>query len=237
MSDRALALMMAFAMLLVARPGFAQDDEMGGGSDSSMDNEAPPEPEDWEKPPAEQETPRPEVERPTKKALPGGEKRAQVGLLLGWGFKTDRRTAGLGSDPYKLGIGLRGGYTLDFQLYLGGYFVYYIGGSSEGGNAVVAVGTRDSNSNYMMLGAEVGYDVWIGPAMLRPSLGLGMAIGITDATIDGQTTSVSDFALHPGMSLLFPIDDWFVGGDVRANIVTGDGVSGLTLFANGGLRF
>lgn len=258
MSYRALAFVIASALLLVPTVGQAQKSKKGadkadksaeaaeeGASEGAAEGEeagegdeaAVEEPEDWERPPVEEEKPGPEVEKPKKKELPGGDKRASVGLLLGWGFKTDRRTQGLGADPYLLGAGLRGGYTLDFQLYLGAYFVYFIGSSAEGTNALRNTGTGNSHANYMLFGAEVGYDWWMGPALVRPSLGLGMALGVTDATIDGQTTSVADFAFHPGMSVLFPIDDWFLGGDFRANVITANGVSGIALYANGGLRF
>ena len=64
---------------------------------------------------------------------------------------------------------------------------------------------------------------------------LGMALAISDAS--GQTETTGDFAFHPGASVIFPIDDWFIGGDFRGNIITGDGVSGLGLYATGGMRF
>lgn len=259
MSQRACSIVVTLAVLLAAGPAFAGDQAKGDepkGEAKGATKEAPKEgaegaaegataPEEvgpvvepreqWEAPPADEEKPRPEVAMPQKKQVSGDGKQASIGLLLGWGFKTDRR--GFPSDPYGLGLGLRGGYALDFGLYLGGYFVYYLGSSQKGGSSVVNV-SGESHANYIVFGAEVGYDWWVGDAILRPSLGLGPALALTDATtINGQTKTVGDFALHPGMSLVFPIDDWFLGGDFRANVVTGDGISSIALFANGGLRF
>jgi hypothetical protein len=191
--------------------------------------------EQWEAPPADEEKPRPEVAKPQKKAVSGDGKQASVGLLLGWGFKTDRR--GLPADPYGLGLGLRGGYALDFGLYLGGYFVYYVGGSKSGLNAAVNV-SGESHANYILFGAEVGYDWWVGDAILRPSLGIGPALALNDAkSVTGKTEVTGDVGLHPGIGVIIPIEDWFVGGDFRGNVITGDGISSIALYATGGLRF
>ncbi len=267
MSHRAYSIVVTLAVLLAAGPAYAGDKGKGKGDKGdaaapgeakaeagdkatapeggalAAEGEAPPadigpvvEPrEQWEVPPQDQEKARPEVAKPQKKSIVGDGKPATVGLLLGWGFKGDRRTGQLGADPYGLGLGLRGGYALDFGLYLGGYFVYYIGSTESGASAQVATGTRETHANYMLFGAEVGYDWWIGDAIIRPSVGIGPAIALTDAL--GQTDVYGDFALLPGLSVIVPLEDWFIGGDFRINAVTGDGVSGIAIFANGGLRF
>lgn len=252
MSQRACSIMVALAVLLAAGPASAQGKKAKGGAkddaepaategaEAPADGEAPPaevgpvvEPrEQWEAPPKDEEKPKLEVAKPQKKLVTGDGKPISVGLLLGWGFKTDRR--GFPADPYGLALGLRGGYALDFNLYLGGYFVYYLGSSQSGSSSVVSV-SGESRANYILFGVEVGYDWWIGDAILRPSLGLGPALAVGDQT--GKTEVVGDLGLHPGMSVIIPFEDWFLGGDLRANVITGDGISSLAIYVNGGLRF
>jgi hypothetical protein len=190
------------------------------------------EPDSWERPPVEEKAPSKEAPPPVeddKIELP-----ISVGLLLGYGFTTDRKD--FGADPYGLLAGVRGGYTFDFALYVGLYFNYYLGGSQTGGDAIVASDpNRESSASYMQFGAEVGYDVYAGPVILRPSLGIGVAIGFTDAT--GETLSVGDMMFGPGVTVLYPIDEFFLGGDLRGNLVTGDGISAVTVAATGGMRF
>src|SRR5260221_6275858 len=70
-----------------------------------------------------------------------------VGALLGYGFK----------DGVGFGLGVRGGYTLPMNVYLGGTFMYHFGKS---------VGPVDVNVFY--LGFEGGYDIAAVPAVLPP---------------------------------------------------------------------
>src|SRR5258706_11784715 len=78
-----------------------------------------------------------------------------VGALLGYGFK----------DGVGLGLGVRGGYTLPMNLYLGATFVYHLGKSQS-----TPVG--DVSVNIFYLGVEGGYDISAGPVVVRPYLGL-----------------------------------------------------------------
>jgi hypothetical protein len=260
MSQRLCSIVVALAVLWTAGPAFAQkkkgddagDEAKPAEADAPAEGEKAAEGEGaadvgpvvepreaWEAPPKDEEKPKPEVAKPQKEMKVGDGKPITAGLLLGWGFKTDRAVGQLGADPYTLGIGLRGGYGLDFGLYLGGYFVYYIGSSRSGMSSATAT-MGETHANYILFGAEVGYDWWVGDAIVRPSLGLGPALGITDnesVNVTGGSTVLGAFALHPGMSVIIPFEDWFIGGDMRANVVTGDGLSGIAIYANGGLRF
>jgi hypothetical protein len=148
---------------------------------------------------------------------------------------TDRRTSGnIGSDPYGFALGLRGGYTLDFKLYLGLYFSYYVGTSSEGYSANTTVKNTASASS-IHFGAEVGYDWWLGPAVIRPSLELGPALALT--TLSGKTTTINSMMFGPGLTIFAPIDSFFIGGDVHFNLLTGDGPGAILLAATAGVRF
>jgi hypothetical protein len=190
------------------------------------------EPDAWERPPVEEKAPAKEAAPQVED--PGIEKPITVALLLGYGFMTDRR--GNGADPFGFMAGLRGGYTFDFKLYAGLFYNYYLGSSKEGDSQ--GTGLRsETTANYMHFGAEVGYDAEIGPVQLRPSLQLGIALLVSDVERPGTSDSYSDFMLAPGVTVVHPIDDFFIGGDLRGQIVTGDGTSGITIAATGGMRF
>jgi hypothetical protein len=145
--------------------------------------------------------------------------RGSVAGLLGYGFK----------DGVNLGLGVRGGYTLPMNLYLGGTFVYHLGKSEN-----------DVSSNLYYFGVEGGYDIGAGPVVIRPYLGLGAATamasipaipGFTEKT----TASETRFALWPGATVLYPIGSAFIGADARFLIV--DEFNAFSLFATGGVHF
>jgi hypothetical protein len=207
---------------------------------AASETEKPPADENqdmWEKPPIEQEKPIGPPPKPVEKASGDG-RRWSAGLLLGWAFKTDRSAANLGADPYGLGFGIRGGYTFDFKLYTGVYYMYYIGSSESGSSARVNVPAQQHAANYMQFGAEGGYDWWVGPVIIRPSLQIGAALAITDNSASGATTSVTRLMFGPGFTVIAPIDSFFIGGEGRANLVpSSNGVSAVLLGVTAGLRF
>jgi hypothetical protein len=214
----------------------AAEEKPAEGESSGEAAAAPAEETVWERPPADDEKPKPPPPKPVAAAKkPGGELPWSAGLLLGYGFKTDRNNQNLGADPYGFVAGLRGGYTLEFNLYVGLYFDYYLGSSETGDSARINTGSQTSHANYIQFGAEVGYDWWVGPLIVRPSMPIGAALAITDVT--GQTDSVGAMVFAPGLMIVTPIDEWFIGGDGRFVLVTGDGVSAFKLAATAGLRF
>lgn len=219
--------------LSLAMPALAEDE---AAESASAEEQPLPEPDGWERPPAEEE--KPPAPPPVKEVeeVVGDGKPISVGLLLGWGFKTDRRSAYFAADPYQLGVGLRGGYSLDSQLYLGAYFVYYVGGSHTGQSAQVNTPSATTSANYMHFGAEVGYDWWVGPLIVRPSLQVGAAVALIDDSLAVQTAR-TNMMFGPGFTVVHPWDDFFLGGDLRANLVTASGVSEVLLAAHGGMRF
>jgi hypothetical protein len=168
-----------------------------------------------------------------------GEGYGSVGALLGVGFVTSSNTADI--NPAGFGLGVRGGYTLPMNVYLGGTFVYHFGGSESfpGG---------DASYNMFYFGVEGGYDIAAGPVIVRPYLGLGDVVGhFSMPGINlgplGATPPISEssgaFGLWPGVAVLYPIDNFFVGGDARFVIATGDNsdFSEFSIFATGGLKF
>lgn len=154
-----------------------------------------------------------------------------AGLLLGYGFK----------DGVGLGFGARGGYTFPFNLYLGGTFVYHLGKSES-------TPAGDVSVNIMYLGLEGGYDIEAGPVVVRPYLGLGDVIAHASVPcvtipgagcIGGGSDSAGHFGVWPGATVIYPIDNFFVGGDARFVVVTGDNVdfNAFSIFATGGMKF
>ena len=72
-----------------------------------------------------------------------------VAALLGFGVNN-----GVG-----IGIGARGGYTLDNHVYIGGTLIDHL----------------PSGLNILLLGGEAGYDFEVGPVVIRAYGGLGFA--------------------------------------------------------------
>lgn len=141
--------------------------------------------------------------------------------LLGYGFE----------DGVKLGLGVRGGYTLPMNVYVGGTFLYHLGESEEFGGIETSV-------NIYYFGVEGGYDLNVEPVVIRPYLGLGAAT--VSASTDGAgafdvDASETRFAAWPGATVIYPIGNAFVGGDARFLIV--DEANAFSIFATGGIQF
>jgi hypothetical protein len=206
-----------------------------GTSAASSEQAEMPDPNVWEKPPEEKEKPKP-IDTPAPVVEEKGDNRPwSAGLAAGWGAKTDRATGDFGADPYTLAAGVRGGYAFDFNLYIGVWFNWYLGSSITGSGARINLGEKTTYANYWQFGVDVGYDWWVADIIIRPSMELGEAIAVTDAT--GQTKAVADFMFGPGLTVVYPWDNLFLGGELRGNIVTGDGVSALLIAAQFGMRF
>lgn len=191
------------------------------------------EPDAWERPPADVEKP-PAAPPKQQETRVGDGKHLSLGLLLGGGVLTDRKPGQLGTDPYGWSVGVRGGYSFDIQLYLGLFYTYYLGTSVTGevGSSIVVTTTK---ANYMQFGAEVGYDLWAGSLIVRPSLQIGVALGIVSK--ENTPSPLTSFLLAPGVTVVMPIDSFFFGGDMRFALAQGDGAAAFTLNATGGLRF
>lgn len=137
---------------------------------------------------------------------------------------------GLGTqDSYGFGVGLKAGYTLPNRLYFGGVGNYHIGNQTE------ALGNTISN-HVWYLGPEAGYDVGVGPVIVRPALGLGFAFRSQSANGPGLSNAgnQTDTRLYiaPGASVIAPIGNFFVGGDARIMFTTEE--TNLGLYAVGG---
>lgn len=149
--------------------------------------------------------------------------------LLGYGFR----------DPAGIGLGVRAGYTLPVKVYVGGTFVYHFGSTYD-------TTFGKASQSVLYFGVEGGYEMEAGPVLVRPYLGLGDMIGSSSIpptcapTIGciGGDTSFGSFVFWPGATVLYPLDDFFVGGDARFAIVTSQSSATVfSVFATAGLRF
>lgn len=139
-------------------------------------------------------------------------------------------TLGLGTqETYGFGVGAKIGYTLPSRVYFGAVGAYHIGNQTE------ALGNTISNKTWF-IGPEAGYDVGVGPVILRPVIGLGLAFRNQSANGPGisNTGNQSDTRLYvsPGASAIYPIGNFFVGGDARLMFTTED--TNLGIYAVGG---
>lgn len=193
------------------------------------------EPDPWERPPADPE-PAPKAKPKAVEAdpTPPDGRPIQIGLQVGYGFEIENPQ--YGAHPYGLGIGLQGGYTFDFGLFVGLATNYYLGTSAaEDGFRI----NKGENINTWLLGVEVGYDVWFSEGVLfRPSaqLGLNGTFLESDPALDGGRSFWGTY-FAPGISLLFPFaESFYIGGDVRLPIAMSNGNGSFTLAVTGGLR-
>lgn len=164
----------------------------------------------------------------------GGDKPISVGLLLGYGISFED-----GPNIWGLGFGLRGGYNID-AIFLGARFVYYVGESEE-------IAGAEWSANLWEIGIEGGYDIPVGPVIIRPGIGLGIANVSIDieaspflaGSVAGSASETNPY-LALGGSVLYDINEqFFIGGDMRLQFVIGDNGDGtaLIILANGGMRF
>jgi len=113
-------------------------------------------------------------------------------------------------DPYGVGFGLRIGVTFPFQLYLRGVVVYHLGYSLLDGGV---------KAHTWYPGGEAGFDLPLGPVIVRPYIGVGAVVfRLTAAPPPGATSpnhseSWVDPAVWPGVSVLVPIGHFFAGLD------------------------
>jgi hypothetical protein len=185
----------------------------------------------------------PKEEAPAEPTESGTAKPVSVGLLLGYGLNL-----GSGKNPWGLGFGIRGGYNID-QVYVGARFTYYLGSTQK--ETVAGVGSSETGLKIWEFGVEVGYDLKASETFtIRPELGLGAAnltvsFNAPAALISNTSSSKAFFYVAPGLSGLLDVSESvFLGVDVRIMVITSTGnatgkstLNGLTLLANGGMRF
>lgn len=140
----------------------------------------------------------------------GAEPATANSLQLGLGFRYGFNLKS-GPNPFGLGIGLDGGYTLPSAVYLGGNFDYFFG-------------ENESDSGLGQLAAEAGYDLGLGENfVVRPKVGAGIAFADSDAY----------FALAPGLKLMLFTSAVSLSTDFRYDMVFADPMLNALIFSAG----
>ena len=123
-------------------------------------------------------------------------------------------------DPMGPAVGLRAGVTIPLtSLYVGGLFLYHSGEDIDVERAAGTQATLTSSS--YMLGGEVGYELGLGPLVLRPSLGIGYHnASIEELLEDGDQNSVY---LSPGINAMVVLG-LMVGAELRYNAIINDNI-------------
>jgi len=124
-------------------------------------------------------------------------------------------------NAYGLGLGLKGGYTLDSSIYVGGAFDYFFGGSKDVG---FLGQTAEAKAHAWLLQGEVGYDLGVAPnIVVRPKAGIGLTHGTGEGCINDNCNGDSKgyFSIAPGVQGLYSFDDFYLTADARFNILFG----------------
>jgi hypothetical protein len=139
-----------------------------------------------------------------------------IAALLGYGVTTGNNANLLGP-----GLGFRAGYSCPCGLYAGALTVLHVGSHDPG--------EPEARHRAQSLRAELGYEFWIAPVTLRPTLRVGAAWVKTVRDVDGHFVS-PDLGL--GLTLLVPIDRWFIGVDADARYLSRLVQNGDNLYVN-----
>jgi hypothetical protein len=168
-----------------------------------------------------------EAETAPAAAKEGGKPPFSVGVAIGWGTDFENPDYNF----YGVGFGVRGGYTLDFGLYLGAQVLYFLGGSNAAG----------ASRSEFLAGVDVGYDIKVAPVVIRPSLGVGAAVSFTKSDVGRlkpEKATNADIYVALGGNVVYPISNFFVGGDLRfVDIFATDSVEAVTIMAIAGMNF
>jgi hypothetical protein len=147
--------------------------------------------------------------------------------MTGYGF----------NDGYRLGLGVRGGYALPANVYLGGAIIAHEGGV---GHQTSTFSTPQTD--VWFFSGEVGYELSYGRVTFRPYLGAGYAL-VRESFPPNCVTPCDPstrgrFAIAPAIAVLFSFDRFLVGVDGRYFVWTGDDYANApAVFATVGLMF
>lgn len=160
----------------------------------------------------------------------------QIGANVDYGIYVGKGDV----NPYGFGLGARGGYTLDMNVYVGASFEYYFGESNESLGASLDV-------RLWNLMFEPGYDFAIGDTMvIRPQLGIGLTSvhAKACANVPGlanvcDTNTDTKLALAPGATYLIDFGGFFGMAGLRWHHIftSADNTDGLLINVGAGAMF
>lgn len=143
---------------------------------------------------------------------------------------------GYGTADLKFGVGARAGYTFETPVYVGGTFLYHFGNSS---NAANPNGVIDTDRRFYYPAVEAGYDIGIGPVLVRPYGGVGVLFVRTELTSNGVSSSATDkqLMIYPGATAqyIFPRSPIYVGADMRVLLPLEGESAAFSLFGTAGV--
>lgn len=143
---------------------------------------------------------------------------------------------GYGTNDYNVGLGARAGYTFPTPVYVGGTFMYHFGSDNVGVGPEGSTRTRES---FYYPGVEVGYDIGVGPVLVRPYGGAAIMFDRKSTSLNSVTASdtQSTLMIYPAVSAqyILPRSPVFVGGDMRVLIPFENAGGSFQVFATAGL--
>ena len=116
--------------------------------------------------------------------------------------------------PYGVGVHARAGYTLEPGVYLGAESNYFFGATQR----FPELGDVEGSLSVFQLGAEVGYDVPLGSALVvRPKVGAGAATVTIEVDVEGVKGHIREtgLALAAGGQILLGWDPVFLTAEAR----------------------
>jgi len=138
----------------------------------------------------------------------------QLGIGFRYGFSLNEGDF----NPWRTGLGLQGGFTLPNAVYLGANAEYFFGQKDE------VAGVEHSGGVWQAT-AEGGYDVGLGPIVVRPKVGFGIA-GLRDEVCGLPGGCVSDSitkpVLAPGVTFMLLTPKFSAAVDLRYDLVFSD---------------
>jgi hypothetical protein len=139
-----------------------------------------------------------------------------VAALLGYGVTTSH-----GANLLGPGLGLRAGYTCGCGLYAGALASLHLGSHDPD--------EPDVRHRAQGVRAELGYEFDLHVLALRPTLRAGAGFVSTPRDVDGHFVS-PDLGL--GLTLLVPLDSFFIGADADARLFSRPVDNGDNLYSN-----
>lgn len=126
--------------------------------------------------------------------------RMSASFMAGYGFAVQGDSL---RNPYDISLGAAAGFTLNNGVYFGAFADYFLGDTDY------VSGTNNESLkltfDWSHMAAEAGYDIAANAIVLRPSLGVGVAIA--SACLDGACESESHFVVAPAVSVLAPLGE------------------------------
>jgi hypothetical protein len=144
---------------------------------------------------------------------------------------------GYGSNNFRVGVGGRAGYTFDkVPVYVGATFMWHNGDS---GTVVRALSVTETSQSFYYPALEVGYDLDLGPVLVRPYVGAGVLFIRDKVAVNGfeNVNTQHAFMPYPGVTAHYTLPNTpvYVGADSRVLVPVVNKGASFQAFAVAGL--